>query len=143
MEDLNNKHVEVNAQTGTNRVEEALQSYVGMEFNFYEDAYEFFNRYAKKVGFGTRVRSSWWRNKPDEENSKEYHVILSCSSEGYKRMRESNRLRLDTRTGCGAMMRIKLMESQRWKVTEVNFVHNHLNSPSRARFSRSHKKLEP
>ncbi|KAF9618703.1 hypothetical protein IFM89_002398 [Coptis chinensis] len=77
MEDLNDKYVEVNAQNGTNRVEKALQPFVGMEFNFYEDAYEFFNQYAKKVGFGIRL-SKIYTEKIFKKFQNEIEEMDSC-----------------------------------------------------------------
>jgi len=95
---------------------------VGMEFESYDDAYSYYICYAKEVGFCVRVKNSWFKR-----NSKEkYGAVLCCSSQGFKRIKDSNNLRKETRTGCPAMIRMKLVESQRWRICEVTLEHNHI-----------------
>ncbi|KAJ4850770.1 Protein FAR1-RELATED SEQUENCE 6 [Turnera subulata] len=60
-------------------------------------------------------------------NSREkYGAVLCCSSQGFKRIKDVNRLRKETRTGCPAMVRMRLVDSKRWRVLEVMLEHNHL-----------------
>ncbi|XP_010691105.2 protein FAR1-RELATED SEQUENCE 6 [Beta vulgaris subsp. vulgaris] len=95
---------------------------VGMEFESYDDAYNYYNCYAKEVGFRVRVKNSWFKR-----NSKEkYGAVLCCSSQGFKRIKDVNRLRKETRTGCPAMVRMRLVDSRRWRILEVALEHNHL-----------------
>ncbi|XP_074275903.1 protein FAR1-RELATED SEQUENCE 6 [Silene latifolia] len=95
---------------------------VGMEFESYEDAYNYFNCYAKEAGFRVRVKNSWFKR-----NSKEkYGAVLCCSSQGFKRIKDVNRLRKETRTGCPAMIRVRMVDSRRWRILEVVLDHNHL-----------------
>uniref|UniRef100_A0A803LEA0 Protein FAR1-RELATED SEQUENCE n=1 Tax=Chenopodium quinoa TaxID=63459 RepID=A0A803LEA0_CHEQI len=98
---------------------------VGMEFESYDDAYNYYNCYAKEVGFRVRVKNSWFKR-----NSKEkYGAVLCCSSQGFKRIKDVNRLRKETRTGCPAMIRMRLVDSRRWRILEVTLEHNHLLGP--------------
>uniref|UniRef100_A0A803LMZ3 Protein FAR1-RELATED SEQUENCE n=1 Tax=Chenopodium quinoa TaxID=63459 RepID=A0A803LMZ3_CHEQI len=98
---------------------------VGMEFESYDDAYNYYNCYAKEVGFRVRVKNSWFKR-----NSKEkYGAVLCCSSQGFKRIKDVNRLRKETRTGCPAMIRIRLVDSRRWRILEATLEHNHLLGP--------------
>ncbi|XP_010250207.1 PREDICTED: protein FAR1-RELATED SEQUENCE 6 [Nelumbo nucifera] len=108
---------------------------VGMEFESYDEAYKFYNCYAKELGFGVRVKNSWFKKRGKEK----YIVVLCCSREGFKRERGAKRSRPETRTGCPAMIRIKLMDSTVWRVIEVRLDHNHSNSPASARFYKSHR----
>lgn len=95
---------------------------VGMEFESYDDAYNYYNCYAKEVGFHVRVKNSWFKR-----NSKEkYGAVLCCSSQGFKRIKDINRIRKETRTGCPAMIRMRLVDSERWRILEVILEHNHL-----------------
>ena len=95
---------------------------VGMEFESYDDAYNYYNCYAKEVGFRVRVKNSWFKRNSREK----YGAVLCCSSQGFKRIKDVNRLRKETRTGCPAMIRMRLVESKRWRILEVTLEHNHL-----------------
>lgn len=95
---------------------------VGMEFESYDDAYNYYNCYAKEVGFRVRVKNSWFKRNSREK----YGAVLCCSSQGFKRIKDVNRLRKETRTGCPAMLRMRLVDSKRWRVLEVTLEHNHL-----------------
>ncbi|KAJ4825145.1 hypothetical protein Tsubulata_008681 [Turnera subulata] len=95
---------------------------VGMEFESYDDAYNYYNCYAKEVGFRVRVKNSWFKRNSREK----YGAVLCCSSQGFKRIKDVNRLRKETRTGCPAMVRMRLVDSKRWRVLEVILEHNHL-----------------
>lgn len=95
---------------------------VGMEFESYDDAYNYYNCYAKEVGFRVRVKNSWFKRNSREK----YGAVLCCSSQGFKRIKDVNRLRKETRTGCPAMIRMRLVDSKRWRVLEVTLEHNHL-----------------
>lgn len=109
----------------------------GLEFESFDEAYDFYNVYAKAQGFGIRVSNSWFRSKRRER----YRAKLSCSSAGFKKKSEANNPRPETRTGCPAMVIIKLVDAQRWRIVEVELDHNHPVSPEIKRFYKSHKKM--
>ncbi|KAL8466753.1 hypothetical protein ACS0TY_035704 [Phlomoides rotata] len=98
---------------------------VGMEFECYDDAYNYYNCYAREAGFSVRVKNSWFKRNSREK----YGAVLCCSSQGFKRVKDVNRLRKETRTGCPAMMRMRLVDSKRWRILEVTLEHNHLLGP--------------
>ncbi|KAJ9702601.1 hypothetical protein PVL29_004375 [Vitis rotundifolia] len=110
---------------------------VGLEFDSFDEAYDFYNLYAKEQGFGIRVSNSWFRSKRKER----YRAKLSCSSAGFKKKSEANHPRPETRTGCPAMIVIRLVDSKRWRIVEVELEHNHTVSPQIKRFYKSHKKM--
>ncbi|KAL5559773.1 hypothetical protein UlMin_035984 [Ulmus minor] len=110
---------------------------VGLEFDSFDEAYDFYNLYGKEQGFGIRVSNSWFRSKRKER----YRAKLSCSSAGFKKKSEANNPRPETRTGCPAMIVIRLVDSKRWRVVEVELEHNHQVSPQIKRFYKSHKKM--
>ncbi|OMO61645.1 hypothetical protein CCACVL1_23350 [Corchorus capsularis] len=110
---------------------------VGLEFDSFDEAYDFYNVYAKEQGFGIRVSNSWFRSKKKER----YRAKLSCSSAGFKKKSEANNPRPETRTGCPAMVVIRLVDSKRWRIVEVELDHNHQVSPQLKRFYKSHKKM--
>lgn len=111
---------------------------VGMEFETYEDVYYFYNCYAKEQGFGVRVSNTWYRKSKEK-----YRGKLSCSSAGFKKKSEANRPRPETRTGCPAMIKFRLMENKRWRIIEAELEHNHLISPASGKFYKSHKHIGP
>ncbi|KAL2461830.1 Protein FAR1-RELATED SEQUENCE [Abeliophyllum distichum] len=117
--------------------QEPLPPTVGLEFESFEEAYDFYNVYAKDQGFGIRVSNSWFRSKRRER----YRAKLSCSSAGFKKKSEANNPRPETRTGCPAMTIIKLVDAKRWRIVEVELNHNHPVSPEIKRFYKSHKKM--
>ncbi|WRX33965.1 FAR1 DNA binding domain - like 10, partial [Theobroma cacao] len=116
---------------------EPLPPTVGLEFDSFDEAYDFYNVFAKEQGFGIRVSNSWFRSKRKER----YRAKLSCSSAGFKKKSEANNPRPETRTGCPAMVVIKLVDSKRWRIVEVELDHNHQVSPQIKRFYKSHKKM--
>uniref|UniRef100_A0A5B7BL82 Protein FAR1-RELATED SEQUENCE n=1 Tax=Davidia involucrata TaxID=16924 RepID=A0A5B7BL82_DAVIN len=111
---------------------------VGMEFESYDDAYNYYNCYAKDLGFAIRVKSSWTKRNSKEKRG----AVLCCNCEGFKTIKEASSRRKETRTGCLAMIRLRLVESNRWRVDEVKLEHNHLFDPERAQNSKSHKKMD-
>ncbi|KDP37056.1 hypothetical protein JCGZ_06112 [Jatropha curcas] len=120
------KDGEITELHGENGVHEEKKEFVppavGMEFESYDDAYNYYNCYAKEVGFRVRVKNSWFKRNSREK----YGAVLCCSSQGFKRIKDVNRLRKETRTGCPAMIRMRLVDSKRWRVLEVMLEHNHL-----------------
>ncbi|CAN7085788.1 hypothetical protein Bca4012_100188 [Brassica carinata] len=109
----------------------------GMEFDSYDDAYSYYNSYARDLGFAIRVKSSWTKRNSKEKRG----AVLCCNCEGFKTLKEPNSTRRkETRTGCQAMIRLRLIELDRWKVDEVKLDHNHSFDPERAHNSKSHKK---
>nr|GEU30713.1 protein FAR1-related sequence 8-like isoform X1 [Tanacetum cinerariifolium] len=108
----------------------------GMEFESYEDAYKYYNCYAKELGFAIRVKSSWTKRNSKEKRG----AVLCCNCEGFKTIKEASSRRKETRTGCLAMIRLRLAEPDKWRVDEVNVEHNHSFDPERAQTSKSHKK---
>lgn len=123
-------------QNGIIQGENPLPPAVGMEFETYEDVYYFYNCYAKDQGFGVRVSNTWYRKSKER-----YRGKFSCSSAGFKKKSEANRPRPETRTGCPAMVKFRLMDSKRWRIIEVELEHNHLINPSSGKFYKSHKHL--
>ncbi|KAL1199361.1 Protein FAR1-RELATED SEQUENCE 8 [Cardamine amara subsp. amara] len=108
----------------------------GMEFDSYDDAYSYYNSYARELGFAIRVKSSWTKRNSKEKRG----AVLCCSCEGFKMVKEANSRRKETRTGCQAMIRLRLIQFDRWKLDEVKLDHNHSFDPLRAHNSKSHKK---
>ncbi|XP_077228219.1 protein FAR1-RELATED SEQUENCE 6-like [Tasmannia lanceolata] len=114
---------------------------IGMEFESAETAQDFYNRYAKCVGFGIKRRSTTCKRRTKEL----IHVVFSCVKEGYKVKKEDVKFpRAEVREGCMAKMSIKkVTDSRKWVVTQVNTEHTHALSPGEARHYRSPKNIPP
>ncbi|KAJ0959902.1 hypothetical protein J5N97_000336 [Dioscorea zingiberensis] len=115
---------------------------VGMAFKSFDEVYEFYNQYARSVGFGTKIRRSFYSLDDGQLNK----VMLTCCKEGrreYKNQERSTyRLRLSARTDCQARIKVqrKYIDGL-FHLTEVNLEHNHPVNPTMSKFFRSHKEL--
>ncbi|XP_042477748.1 protein FAR1-RELATED SEQUENCE 1-like [Macadamia integrifolia] len=97
---------------------------IGKEFDSTDQAYDFYNLYARKKGFSIR--------KQRIERTRKGIVRLKrfvCSKEGYRRVdshtQHVKKSRAITRTGCQARMVLKLTNNEMWLVTELECKHNH------------------
>ncbi|KAL7099677.1 hypothetical protein ACP275_09G099900 [Erythranthe tilingii] len=133
--DGQNGNLEVD--TSEARKKEFVAPAVGMEFESYEDAYNYYNCYATESGFSVRVKNSWFKRNSREK----YGAVLCCSSQGFKRVKDVNRLRKETRTGCPAMMRMRLADSKRWRILEATLEHNHTLGAVKKIGSGPHRKM--
>lgn len=97
---------------------------VNMLFDGENDAYEFYNAYAEKVGFFVRRSTLWTTSK---------NIITRrtfvCSREGFrekkKGAKEAKCPRPETRIGCSASMTIRLTTNGKYRLTEFVPNHNH------------------
>ncbi|KAA8528864.1 hypothetical protein F0562_036219 [Nyssa sinensis] len=116
-----------------------LEPYEGMEFDSEQAARIFYNSYARRIGFSTRV-SVYQRSRRDGS------IIcrqIVCSREGFRRKggeNKSKRQRTVTRVGCKAQMTVKKQSSGKWAVTKLVKEHNHeLVPPDKVHCLRSHR----
>ena len=133
LEDLNMANEEIDV----NNVE---KPYVGMKFESDDDAYVFYNRYAKTMGFGVR--------KGVVRRSKKDGCVIGCrffcSKEGFREERYKKnaaikkRHRGETRVGCGARIYVnKTYEG----MCEEN--HNHkCETPKKCHLFPSHRRID-
>ncbi|KAF9602053.1 hypothetical protein IFM89_024810 [Coptis chinensis] len=106
-----------------------LEPYEGMELESEEAAKAFYNSYARRVGFSTRV-SKTRRSRKDGAIIQRSFV---CAKEGFRVEKErpgvnENRIkrpRAVTRVGCKAMLAVKMQPSGRWVVSGFVKEHNH------------------
>ncbi|KAK1361214.1 hypothetical protein POM88_045688 [Heracleum sosnowskyi] len=123
-----------------------LEPYEGMEFESEEAAKAFYNSYARRVGFSTRVSSSR-RSRKDGAIIQRSFV---CAKEGFRNLnekrtkdREIKRPRTITRVGCKAALSVKIQEdSGKWVVSGFVKEHNHeLVPPDQVHCLRSHRQI--
>ncbi|CAN4118921.1 unnamed protein product [Withania somnifera] len=93
--------------------EPTIEPNVGLEFDSAEDAQEFYNNYATKLGFKIRI-GQLYRSRIDGSVVSRRFV---CSKEGFQ---------TSSRTGCPAFIRVqKVVDSGKWVLANVNKDHNH------------------
>lgn len=116
-----------------------LEPYEGMEFDSEQAARIFYNSYARRIGFSTRV-SVYQRSRRDGS------IIcrqIVCSREGFRREGSENRSKRQrsiTRVGCKAQMTVKKQTSGKWVVSKIVKEHNHeLVPPDKVHCLRSHR----
>ncbi|XP_059647343.1 protein FAR1-RELATED SEQUENCE 5 [Cornus florida] len=122
-----------------------LEPYEGMEFESEEAAKAFYNSYARRVGFSTRVSSSR-RSRKDGAIIQRSFV---CAKEGFRNLnekrtkdREIKRPRIITRVGCKAALSVKIKDSGKWVVSGFVKGHNHeLVPPDQVHCLRSHRQI--
>ncbi|XP_060959219.1 protein FAR1-RELATED SEQUENCE 5-like [Cannabis sativa] len=117
---------------------------VSMEFETEEQAYNFYNVYAYKVGFSIRRSKS----HKDNENGKIKNRTFCCSCEGFREKDKQNDNvkchRATTRFGCLARMKIKLHQFGKYQVIEFNAEHTHVtSSPNMSHLHRSQRRITP
>ncbi|KAL5830682.1 hypothetical protein ACOSQ3_016099 [Xanthoceras sorbifolium] len=104
--------------------DEILEPYLGMEFDSEDAAKTFYDEYARRVGFSSKV-SQQTRSKPDGATVVREFV---CGREGLKRRHADS---------CDAMLRIELKGQDIWVVTKVVKEHSHsMVSPSKVHYLR-------
>ncbi|XVE93034.1 hypothetical protein REPUB_Repub01dG0155200 [Reevesia pubescens] len=122
-----------------------LEPHEGMEFESEEAAKAFYNSYARRVGFSTRVSSSR-RSRRDGAIIQRQFV---CAKEGFRNLnekrtkdREIKRPRTITRVGCKASLSVKMQDSGKWIVSGIVREHNHeLVPPDQVHCLRSHRQI--
>ncbi|KAK2965815.1 hypothetical protein RJ640_025324 [Escallonia rubra] len=103
-----------------------LEPSVGMEFNSEDAARDFYDEYARRVGFVMRIDQC----RRSEVDKRILSRRLSCNKQGYYvKTRDQfgpvRKARASTREGCNAMMLAKVNKSGKWVVTRCVKDHTH------------------
>ncbi|XP_059633774.1 protein FAR1-RELATED SEQUENCE 6-like [Cornus florida] len=103
-----------------------LKPKYGMEFDSEEKAYDFYNAYGYKAGFSVRREYANKHRTTGQITSR----LFVCCKEGYrgkdKRDHRTKNPRAETRTGCGALMHVKLDRNKgKFWVNKFVELHNH------------------
>ncbi|XP_020258759.1 protein FAR1-RELATED SEQUENCE 5-like [Asparagus officinalis] len=130
MQETNLTSVEFRMEETNSTSVSAPKPLMGMKFNSYEEAYNYYNSYALLMGFGIRKSMVNYSRKTREVVDRKF----VCDKEGYKSNKDKMEihLRRETRVGCKAMMRAGFIEEH------TNHV---LSSPDKAKMHRSHQQF--
>ncbi|WOL03257.1 protein FAR1-RELATED SEQUENCE 5-like [Canna indica] len=122
--------------------DQQLEPKVGMVFQSEEQAYNFYNLYAKRKGFS--VRKGHLSRRRDNSIRDRHYV---CSNEGTRqehRTHVTKKPRPLERTKCLARIEFKVNRSDIWVINKFIEEHNHLlASPNKIHMLRSHRKKLP
>ncbi|KAG9438995.1 hypothetical protein H6P81_019160 [Aristolochia fimbriata] len=111
---------------------------VGMMFKSYEEVRDFYNQYARCIGFGILKRSSRYG-----VDGKYNAFVLACVNEGKPRTTSNNpyRSRRSAKTNCKAKINVRLCDDGFFHLVNVALEHNHTVSPLKARSFRCKKNV--
>lgn len=113
---------------------------VGMAFDTEKEAYDFYNSYARNVGFS--IRKSHSKSRADGTLCSKYFV---CSNEGQpvvSTAQPARKQRASTRSDCKARVQFYINREGVWTVQKVELDHNHfLVSPDKSHMLRSQRHL--
>ncbi|GFQ05980.1 protein far1-related sequence 5 [Phtheirospermum japonicum] len=105
---------------------EALEPYVGMEFESEDDARRFYNAYARRIGFVVRIM----QRRRSEIDGRTLARRLGCNKQGFSpnlkgKIGPERKPRPSAREGCKATILFKLEKTGKWAVTRFVKDHNH------------------
>ncbi|XP_048323604.1 protein FAR1-RELATED SEQUENCE 5-like [Ziziphus jujuba] len=114
---------------------------VGIEFKSEDEAYNFYNAYAYKVGFGMR-RSKGHKDQSGKMTNRTFYHCCEGFREKDKRNINVKSHRAETRFGWLARMKINLNQTGKYHITDFIAQHTHVTStPSKSHLHRSQRKL--
>ncbi|XP_020107117.1 protein FAR1-RELATED SEQUENCE 5-like isoform X3 [Ananas comosus] len=113
-----------------------------MSFSNEEEAYQFYNAYARKVGFS--IRKSHTKRRSDKSLR---HKLFVCSKEGQTIVEptaKDHKSRANRREGCLARVGFTINRGNVWTIQKVILDHTHAcASPTKRHMLRSQRKITP
>ncbi|XP_020517877.1 protein FAR1-RELATED SEQUENCE 5-like [Amborella trichopoda] len=115
-----------------------IEPAIGMTFTDEDEAYNYYKKYAKLVGFGIRKGRTIWNHGGRISRILEFYR-QGFRSEMYD---GSENAHPHKKCGCHAKIRIKKNENNRWVIAKDVKEHHHiLTTANMTRFIRSHRKI--
>ncbi|KAH7838581.1 hypothetical protein Vadar_028589 [Vaccinium darrowii] len=120
--------------------DKVIEPKCGMIFDTADEAYTFYNGYARKIGFSVRKLRT---NKSKADRNKILRQVLVCACEGtYQKIRTPKKRRENRRFECKALFEFKLI-GDKYHVIQFILEHTHdLVPPQSAHYLRSHRRIE-
>ena len=117
---------------------DSVVPYIGMEFNSANDVYNFYNGYARRVGFGITTVCS--RSNSNKEICFKH---LACWRQGKSRKLDNSMNPRDTgKINCKASIKARLnSKNGKWILDDFIIEHNYELSISSVGYLRSHKRI--
>ncbi|XP_074576130.1 protein FAR1-RELATED SEQUENCE 5-like [Curcuma longa] len=123
---------------------------VGMEFSSLEEAFMFYNQYAREAGFSARMSTSKKNKITNEVVYKKFVCFKEGQTDKMRATRDvkcdhpiTERARSDIRTGCKSHISlVKEQTGPNWVISNIMDSHNHtLSTPSKVHLLRSHRHI--
>ncbi|XP_074561432.1 protein FAR1-RELATED SEQUENCE 5-like [Curcuma longa] len=123
---------------------------IGMEFLSLEDAFSFYNQYAREAGFSARISNSKKNKITNEIVWKKFVCFKEGHTDQIRRtkhekgdQKSKERARGEVRTGCKSYISlVKEQTGPNWVVSNFMESHNHpLSTPSKVHLLRSHRNV--
>ena len=123
-----------------NLVKQVDEPELGMSFDTADEAYKYYNEYARKIGFSVRKQRT---NMSKVDREKIIRQMLVCSCEGiYQKIKTPQKQREIRRFDCKAMFEFKL-SGDKYNVIKFISEHSHDLVPSQcAHYLKSQRKIE-
>ena len=143
METCNENNV-IESSCGTPKVipsvREDIKPFIGKEFNSIDEAFTFYNAYARVCGFS--VRKGTQRCSTKEPVA--IWCVLLCSKEGERDEKHDKQKKAKTRVGCLARLEVRRKkDSNDYHVTKFIEEHNHvMMTPSKIYLLRSQRNMD-
>ncbi|XP_024164135.1 protein FAR-RED IMPAIRED RESPONSE 1-like [Rosa chinensis] len=121
------------------KVEEIMQvPSVEMSFDSIDEAYDYYRKYGKQLGFPVRKRTS---RKGDDGNTK--YITISCGRAGKFKSKSSISLKShpSVKTDCKVLIRLGKSLDGKWKINSTKLEHNHGLSPRKSRYFSANSEL--
>ena len=145
-EDINlgheNETILKDMEHGTSKVKKDGTHIIGKTFKSEIEAYQFYNAYARTVGFS--ICKHWASRSKANKKILGRTYICSCEGEREKHARGTPvKSRAVSRTSCMARLQIKL-ENENYTIVEFIKEHNHKPTPQdKVHLLRSQRKIQP
>ncbi|XP_043693063.1 protein FAR1-RELATED SEQUENCE 5-like [Telopea speciosissima] len=109
-----------------NPIDTPDKPFIGMQFDYDNEAYEFYNNYGGRLGFS--VRKDYVNKSKKDKNVITLRRFVCCK-QGIrpkdKRVDDASNSRAETRTNCATRMRIILLKTGKYECQDFVEEHNH------------------
>ncbi|TXG52763.1 hypothetical protein EZV62_021932 [Acer yangbiense] len=118
--------------------EKSLEPYKGMEFDSQDDAYSFYLKYSKFIGFGISKKSS----RRSKISGEFIDVKIVCIRYGLKKEKDVSGTRHSQKVDCKAILHVKKNSNGKWYAHNFVKDHTHELFPAHAHHLPCHRSID-
>ncbi|KAK1550107.1 hypothetical protein Q3G72_013813 [Acer saccharum] len=118
--------------------EKSLEPYKGMEFDSQDDAYSFYLKYSKFIGFGISKKSS----RRSKISGEFIDVKIVCTRYGLKKEKDVSGTRHSQKVDCKAILHVKKNSNGKWYAHNFVKDHTHELFPAHAHYLPCHRSID-